>query len=304
MGCNLLKIFGYNFARYLTSHTNRQQLITLSRTVQSKDYTAISRMLFAPAPLRQHGPRSYPLYSSDSESSRGKTLVFPQLRQFSVPKLSCQMNFCKMMNFQLMLLSTFFLKPCMFLLLLCLSTILAQTCPASCQPSCSPTSSSGSVGAASFHTFSCSMTAPTWFCAAAPPPSPSESGSWTRWSPSVALRPARQQMPRLAARHAAADCRAHAQAILLQPSGSCFQTRWSLHLLLLQPCLKTVLEPFSYPARRFLHAWDQWRLHRLHRRGTCPMNGYSPRGLTTDLFSFQPRPELRGSPVESWLHPW
>jgi hypothetical protein len=26
---------------------------------------------------------------------------FPRLRQFSVPKLSCQMNFCKMMNFQL-----------------------------------------------------------------------------------------------------------------------------------------------------------------------------------------------------------
>jgi hypothetical protein len=125
-----------------------------------------------------------------------------------------------------------------------------------------------------------------------PPPSPSKSGSGKRWSTSAALRPARQQMPRLAARHAAADCRAHAQAIRLQPSGSCFQTRWSLHLLLLRRRLKTVLEPFSYRARRFLHARDRWRLHRLHRRGTCPTNGHSPRGLTTDLFSFQPRPEL------------
>jgi hypothetical protein len=52
----------------------------------------------------QHGPRSYPLYSSDSEHNRGKTLVFPRLRQFSVPKLCCQMNFCKMMSFQLILI--------------------------------------------------------------------------------------------------------------------------------------------------------------------------------------------------------
>jgi hypothetical protein len=32
-------------------------------------------------------------FSSDSEHSRGKTLVFPRLRQYSVHKLSCQMNF-------------------------------------------------------------------------------------------------------------------------------------------------------------------------------------------------------------------
>jgi hypothetical protein len=44
---NLLQIFGYNFARCLTSHTNRQQLITLSRMVQSKDCAAASRTLFA-----------------------------------------------------------------------------------------------------------------------------------------------------------------------------------------------------------------------------------------------------------------
>jgi hypothetical protein len=50
-----------------------------------------------------------------------------------------------------MLLSKIFQKPCMFLFLLPLGTILAPTCPASCQPSCSPPPSSGSVGAASFY---------------------------------------------------------------------------------------------------------------------------------------------------------
>ncbi len=143
--------FGFNFAKCLIFHTNKQQLTTLSRTAQSKDCTAASRTHFARAPLQQHGPRSYFLYSSDSEHSRGKTLVFPWLRQFSVPKLSCQMNFCKIMNFQLMLLSTVFPKHCMFLLLLCLGIIIALTCLSSCQPSCSPPSSSASVGVASFH---------------------------------------------------------------------------------------------------------------------------------------------------------
>jgi magnesium-transporting ATPase (P-type) len=37
---------------------------------------------------------------------RTQTLVFLQLRQFSVHKLSCQMNFFKMLNFQLTPLST------------------------------------------------------------------------------------------------------------------------------------------------------------------------------------------------------
>ncbi len=103
----------------------------------------------------------------------------------------------------------------------------------------------------------------------------------------------------LAARHATADRQAHAQAVLPQPSGSRFQTHWFLHLLLLWRHHKTILEPFSYPVRRFLHAREWRRLHRLHRPGTRPV-----RGWTSDLFSFQPRPELGGSPVESWLRPW
>jgi hypothetical protein len=133
-------------------------------------------------------------------------------------------------------------------------------------------------------------------------PSPSESGPETRSSPSAALRLARPRTPHLAARVAVAGRRVHTQAALPPPSGSRFQTRWFLHLLSRRRH-ETVPEPFSYPARRFLHAQD-WRcLHRCHRRGTRPVNGHRPSGWTSDLFSFQPRPELGGSPVDTCLHP-
>jgi hypothetical protein len=192
----------------------------------------------------------------------------------------------------------------MFLLLLCLGTILAPSCPASCQTSCSPPPSSGSVKAAWFHPFSRSTTAPTRFCAAAFAPSLSESGRRTSWLPSASLRLAQPWTPRLAARVAAADCRARAQAAMPQPSGSRSQTRWSLHLLLLRRRHETVPEPFSYPARRFLHARDRWCHHGCHRRGICPVNGHRHRGWTSDLFYSQPRPELGGNPVDTCLHPY
>jgi hypothetical protein len=134
---------------------------------------------FAHAPPWQHGPRNYPLNSLDSEHSRGKTLVFPQLRQFSVHKLSCQMNFYKMMNFQLTPLSKKLSKPCMFLPLLCLGTILAPTCPASCQPRCS------SFPFVWVHWGSLVPPLQPLYdgpCTAAPAPSPSESGRGTRRS--------------------------------------------------------------------------------------------------------------------------
>jgi hypothetical protein len=126
-----------------------------------------------------------------------------------------QTNFSKMTNLQLTPLSKIFPQLCIFLLLLCLGTILAPTCPESCQPSCSPPPSSGSIGAAWFHPFSRSTTAPTRSCSAAPTPSPSELGRGTRWLPSIA----------------AADCRARPQAVLPQPSGSRFQTRGLFTLL-------------------------------------------------------------------------
>jgi hypothetical protein len=53
--------------------------------------------------------------------------------------------------------------------------------------------------------------------------------------------------------------------------------------------------PGTYPARRFLHAWDRRHHHRCHRRGTRPVNGYRHRGWTSDLFSSRLRPELWGA---------
>jgi hypothetical protein len=276
----------------------KQQLITLSRKAQSKDCTAVSRTRFVRTLPRQHGPRSYPLYSSDSEHSRGKTLIFPQLRQFSVHKLSCQMNFCKIMNFQLTPLSKIFLEPCMFLPLLCLDTILAPTCPASCQPSCSLPPSSGSVGAAWFHPFNRFTTASMLSCTAARAPSPSESVCGTRKSPSAALRLAWLWTPRLAARISMADRRAHAQAVLLQKAGLLFRpagfftfsfisaaTRWSRN------CFPTRCGGFCTPGTGGAFT--------AFAGITCPVSGHRPGGWTSDLFSSQPRPELGGRLVES-----
>ncbi len=180
----------------------------------------------------------------------------------------------------------------MFLPLLCLSTILALTCAASCQPSCSPPPSSGSVRMTWFRPFSRSMMAPTRSCAAAPAPSPSESAHRTRWLPSASLRHAWPRMPCLTARVAAADRRT---------CGLAATKRVLFSDLLVSSSAPPRGGPgqFSYPARRFLHARDQWCLHSLHRRGTHPVSGHHPRGWTYDLFSSQPRPELGGSPVES-----
>jgi hypothetical protein len=119
MGHNLLPISGFNFARCLTSHTDKQLLIILSRTEQWKDCTAASGMPFAHMPLQRHGP----LYSSDSAHSRGKILVFSRLRQFFALQLGCLMNFCKLKKFLLSPLSKIFQKLWMPLLLLCLGTI-------------------------------------------------------------------------------------------------------------------------------------------------------------------------------------
>ncbi len=161
---------------------------------------------------------------------------------------------------------------------------------------------SGSVRAAWFHPFSRSTTAHTQSCAAAPAPSSSESGHETRWPSSAALRPARQQTPSLAACVTAADRQAHAQAVLPQPSGSRFQTHWFLHLLL--PWRHPVPDPFSYTARRFLHARDRQCLHSLHKRSTCPVTGTAPE--VGPLTSSPPGrcQSSGGSPMESCLSPW
>jgi hypothetical protein len=147
----------------------------------------------------------------------------------------------------------------------------------SVQPSSSPPPSSGSVVAAWSHLSNHSTKAPTPFCPMALAPSPSKLGHGTRSSPSAASSPVRLRMLSLAARVATADCWVCAQVALPQPSRSCFQARWYLHLPL-RRCLETVPEPFSYLARRFLHAQDWRRHHRFHRSGTRPVNGHRHRG--------------------------
>jgi hypothetical protein len=182
----------------------------------------------------------------------------------------------------------------MFFLFLCLGTILGPSCRTSCQVTSSPPPSSWSVGATSSHPFSRSTTAPTRSCTAGPAPSPSELGPRTRSSPSAASRLAWLRMPRLAARVAAVDHRL--RTVLPQPSGSRFQTRWFLHLPLRRRH-ETVPEPFSYPARRFLHAQEWRRHHRCHRCGTHPVNVHRHRGWTSDLCGHLRTPLVTVRPV-------
>ncbi len=126
------------------------QLIILRRTAQSKDSTATSRMCCVAAPLRQLGLRSYPEYSLNSARSRGKKLVFPQLRQFLELQLFCQMslhgknfsvdNIYKNLSKNLWML---------LLLLFLANKIWAACCLRSCQPTSSMLPSSGCTSAAS-----------------------------------------------------------------------------------------------------------------------------------------------------------
>jgi hypothetical protein len=191
-----------------------------------------------------------------------------------------------------------------------ITPVPAPACPASYRPSSSPPAWCGSAAAAPSRRYSRCTTAPTPSSAAAPAPSLSGSGRETRSSPLAALRRARPRTPRPAVRVAAADRRASAQAVPPRPSGCRSHTPWSLHLQ--RRRRETVPEPFSYPARRFLHARDRRRHQRLHssgirrasghrrgiRRGIRNASGHRPREWTSDLSS-QPRPELGGSPVET-----
>jgi hypothetical protein len=90
--------------------------------------------------------------------------------------------------------------------------------------------------------------APMGSCAVAPDPSPSKLGRGRRWSPSAALRLARQRTPRLHRRgRLPGPC----------PGGPAATKRVSFSdLLVTTPSSSTVLprdgpKPFSYPTRRF-----------------------------------------------------
>jgi hypothetical protein len=160
----------------------------------------------------------------------------------------------------------------MFLLFLCLGTILAPSCQLSSSPPLVWVCHGGFIPPLQpLYDGSYAV------CATAPAHSPFELGHRMRSSPSAPLRTAQQRTLRLAARVTAADRWARAQAVLPQLSRSRLQTRW---FLCLPPrCRhKMVPELFSYPARRFLHARDWRRLHSLHRCGTRPVNEYRLRG--------------------------
>ncbi len=173
--CLLPQTFGLNCARCLTSPIDKQPLTILSRTGQSKDCTAASMMPFAHmATWSKELP--FVLLRLRAQPREG-TGLSPVQAVFGAP-IVLPNEFCKMKKFLLILLVKIFLKPWMFLLFLCLGTILAPSCTASCQPNSSQPPLSGSGVAAWSH----SLTAPTPFCAVASAPSPSESGHGMRSS--------------------------------------------------------------------------------------------------------------------------
>jgi hypothetical protein len=147
-----------------------------------------------------------------------------------------------MLNFQLTPLSKIFPKPCMFLPLLCLGTILAPTCQQAALGPIVWVRRGGLVPP-----LQPLYDGPYVVLRRGPTPSPSESGHGTRWSLSAALRLARPRTPRLAARVTAADCWARTQAVLPQPSGLFFSdpliSSSSLSSALPRNCCGTVFLP-------------------------------------------------------------
>jgi hypothetical protein len=120
--------------------------------MQSKDSTADSRMRFVPVPPRQIGLRSCPGCSLGSVRSRGKTLVFPQLRQFLKLQLFCKMSFCMEKNFLLIIFVIICQKLQILLLFLSLTKVIRAACYLrTCQhpPISSELPSSGSTAAVS-----------------------------------------------------------------------------------------------------------------------------------------------------------
>jgi hypothetical protein len=175
---------------------------------------------------------------------------------------------------------------------------------------------SGSVGAVSFHPFSRSTTAPTQICAVAHVSFTIRVGSWDEVVTISCLKA-----------YTAADAMSGslrrcgrppnlrpggpaATKWVSRPSGPAATKRASFSDPLVSSPSSSTAPPQNgpgtvfLPVRRFLHARDGRHLHISTEAVPVPSTGTAPRGYTSDLFSSQPRPELRGSPVESCLHPW
>jgi hypothetical protein len=192
----------------------------------------------------------------------------------------------------------------MLLLFLCSDTIPVSSCRPSCEASCCKPHLSGCGTVASSHLSTAPMTAPTPSCGMDPATSPSGSGCRMRTSLSATSKPAQKWTPCLAVHDAVADRWASTQAAPPPPSGSHFQTRWFLHLLLLRCRQATVQELFFQSQTGFLHALDRRRHPCLYSSGTRTVSGHRHRGWTSDLSSCRPTPKLEGSPAETGVRPW
>jgi hypothetical protein len=125
------------------------------------------------------------------------------------------------------------------------------------------------------------MTAPMQFCAVVPRGSQDEVIAVSCLNACTAA----DAEPGSLRRHA--DHRVRAQEVLPQSSGSCFQTRWYLHLPL-RCRLEMVPEPFSCLARRFLHARDR------RRTGSTEAVPVPSTGTATEVRPVTSSPSSRG----------
>ncbi len=281
MGRNLLPVFGSNFVKCLTFHTSKLQLITLSRTGQSKDCTAASRTRFAHAPPRRHGLRSFPLCSSDSAQPREDIGLSPAEAVFDAQ----------------IVLPNKFLQNDEFSVDVIVKKI-SKTLHVS-----APLPRHNSSTDLHRELLAELLSAPLVWGGLVPPLQLLYDGPYAvlhRGPHYFTIRVgSRDEVVAVSHLKActAADATPGSPCCCSRPPcshpGIPAATKWVLFSdpflhLLFQRRHETVPQPFSYPARRFLHARDRRRHHRCHRGSTCPIYGH--RHKVT-----QPRPELGGA---------
>jgi hypothetical protein len=217
-----------------------------------------------------------------------ETLVFPRLRQFLALQLSCPTNFCKEMNFLLMKLSKKF------------KTTLDA--PAFSLPRHNSTT----------------QVAPRRHRPASPPPLRRPYAVLQHGPPSFTIRVgSRDEIVSVSCLKACTEAdatpgspRSRVRLPGKRPGGLA-ATKW---VSFSDPLVSSPSAPQALPSNSpgtvfplrtgFLHALDQRRHPSLHSSSTHIVSGHCLRDRTSDLSSCRPTPELRGSPVEIWLHPW
>ncbi len=208
------------------------------------------------APPWRPGPWSNLLNSSSSVHSRGKTLVFPQLRLFLALQWFCPTNFCKEMNFLLMQMLKNLKQLSMLQLFPCPGTIPAPNCWPSCQTTCSvvpPLHRPYNGPYAVLRCGPCSFTIRV--------------GSWDKIISDSRLKACTEADATPGSPQCSGGLSGNRPGGPAAPSGSRFQNRWFLHLPLLRCCKATVQEPFFWSWTGFLHTLDWWRHPSLHSSG-------------------------------------